>query len=309
MDLLCVIAMVSVLLKPERCQKPFKLWYVANGLWASFSMVFLCWFSKTQLAQGYQTKKAIIMTYVLEGGYILLSVVAWCMLTSPDPNEECQTQASSLIELMVDMIILLYMRSLRLMSILVFLIICGLPILYCYLKHRPRPTQDPAKLNASLNIVTLGTLHQLRNLNYRHKTMSSGNKKSADNSELLNGGPTPTLRQEQPNEEFQSYGMDMTCCICMENFGQEVDSELGNPFSEVEVVILPCKAHYFHQQCIATWMEKQNACPVCRVEITVDSLKKQRKELDKLRKAIEKEQSKHDSAKSGEDTSSLLINS
>jgi len=34
----------------------------------------------------------------------------------------------------------------------------------------------------------------------------------------------------------------------MENFGEEMgaDNELNNPFSEVEVVILPCKAHYFH---------------------------------------------------------------
>lgn len=62
------------------------------------------------------------------------------MLTSADANNECQRDAPSLIELMVDMIILIYMRSLRLMSIIVFVIICGLPLLYCYLKHRPRPT-------------------------------------------------------------------------------------------------------------------------------------------------------------------------
>ena len=76
---------------------------------------------------------------------------------------------------MVDMVILLYMRSLRLMSIIVFLAVCGLPILYCYLKYRPRPTEDPTKLNKNLNVVTLGTLHQLRNMNYRHK---AANKKT-----------------------------------------------------------------------------------------------------------------------------------
>lgn len=110
------------------------------------------------------------------------------------------------------------------------------------------------------------------------------------------------------------YGMDMTCCICMENFGQEHDSEEGNPYSSVKVVILPCKAHYFHEPCIAAWMDKQNACPVCRVEITIDGLKKQKKELDQLMKAIKKDQkagksdASRDSAKEGEDTSSLLIN-
>lgn len=81
------------------------------------------------------------VTYVLELGYIVLSIVAWCMLTSP--SNDCQENAPSLVELMVDMIILLYMRSLRLMSILVFLVMCGIPILYCYFKNRPRPSVDP----------------------------------------------------------------------------------------------------------------------------------------------------------------------
>jgi len=218
---------------------------------------------------------------------------------------------------MVDMIILLYMRSLRLMSILVFLILCGIPILYCYLKHKPRPTQDPQKLKENLNVVTLGTLYQMKNMNYRHKAATNAKKDKLSKSENLGDsllGPSPSLDQEQPSEDLSAYGMDMTCCICMENFGEEVgvDHEMGNPFSSAEVVILPCKAHYFHQQCIATWMEKQNACPICRVEITLDGLKKQKKELEKLTKAIEKEQRKnasHDSVASGEDTSSLLINS
>lgn len=101
----------------------------------------------------------------------------------------------------------------------------------------------------------------------------------------------------------------------MENFGENPsDSEIGNPYSNVEVVILPCKAHYFHEECISTWIAKQNACPVCRVEITLEGLKKQKKELAVLLKAIEKDQAKlsrissRDSVKDGEDTSSLLIN-
>lgn len=99
----------------------------------------------------------------------------------------------------------------------------------------------------------------------------------------------------------------------MENFGEEegaADNEVANPYSNAEVVILPCKAHYFHQPCIGAWMEKQNACPVCRVEITLEGLKKQKKELEKLMKTIEKEEkkSRKDSVLSGEDTSSLLIN-
>jgi hypothetical protein len=87
-----------------------------------------------------------MITYGLEAGYVILSCFAWGILTADDPNNECANNASSLIELLVDMIILSYMRCLRLVSIIVFIIACGLPILYCYLKNRPKPTEDPVKL-------------------------------------------------------------------------------------------------------------------------------------------------------------------
>lgn len=81
----------------------------------------------------------------------------------------------------------------------------------------------------------------------------------------------------------------MTCCICMDEFTEKV-------------VILPCKAHFFHENCIAKWMEKQNVCPVCRHEVTVDGLKRQGKELEKLLKSIKKDEGK----KAGADEETLL---
>ena len=158
MDLLCIVGMIVVLCKKEQCQKHFKVWYICNAIWATISICFLYWFKVYEISKGFQTKRSVVFTYVLEFGYIALSFAAWGMLTSADANNECQQDAPSLIELMVDMIILIYMRSLRLMSIMVFVIICGLPLLYCYLKHRPRPTQDPVKLKLNLNKVTLGSL-------------------------------------------------------------------------------------------------------------------------------------------------------
>jgi len=58
--------------------------------------------------------------------------------------------------------------------------------------------------------------------------------------------------------------------------------EFGSSKDNAEVVILPCKAHFFHELCIGEWIKKQNACPVCRKEITMDELNIQQKEVKKL---------------------------
>ena len=75
-----------------------------------------------------------------------MSIWAWIILSSDDESGDCAANAAGLLELLVDMIILLYMRSLRLLSILLFLVICGPLLLVCWWKNRPKPTEDPAAL-------------------------------------------------------------------------------------------------------------------------------------------------------------------
>jgi len=84
-----------------------------------------------------------------------MSVWAWMILSADDPDGDCTTNAPSLTELLVDMIILLYMRSLRLLSIAIFLILCGPLLLICWYKNRPKPTEDPEKIVDNFSKVTL----------------------------------------------------------------------------------------------------------------------------------------------------------
>ena len=92
------------------------------------------------------TNKAIVITYIFEGGYLVLSIWAWIILSGEDGDGECTKNAAGLLELLVDMIILLYMRALRLLSIILFIIICGPLLLVCWYKNRPAPTENPATL-------------------------------------------------------------------------------------------------------------------------------------------------------------------
>ena len=112
---------------------------------------------------------------------MLLSVWAWIILSTEDKSGECSKNAAGLLELLVDMIILLYMRSLRLLSILLFLVICGPLLLVCWWKNRPKPTEDPAALKLNLAKVSLSQLKELREMDYRH-SLSSSNKSRRSSS-------------------------------------------------------------------------------------------------------------------------------
>jgi hypothetical protein len=62
---------------------------VLTGAWAVISFVFLWWWQKRELGHQYHTKKSIYFSYILEGGYLLLTIFAWIMLAWDDENKEC----------------------------------------------------------------------------------------------------------------------------------------------------------------------------------------------------------------------------
>jgi E3 ubiquitin-protein ligase DOA10 len=52
------------------------------------------------------------------------------------------------------------------------------------------------------------------------------------------------------------------CAIC-----------LGEYTEESEVTPLPCDyRHYFHTQCIESWFERNNTCPLCKKVITKEDM-------------------------------------
>ena len=67
------------------------------------------------------------------------------------------------------------------------------------------------------------------------------------------------------NEDDNEAALD-SCCICMEDFEftpessstKAIDHELGAEEKAAErlIVVLPCKAHFFHEECIAQWIKK-----------------------------------------------------
>ena len=54
--------------------------------------------------------------------------------------------------------------------------------------------------------------------------------------------------------------MDVNCVICLEHFRE------GE-----ELLVMNC-GHVFHEYCILTWLEEENACPVCRNYVSESDL-------------------------------------
>lgn len=60
------------------------------------------------------------------------------------------------------------------------------------------------------------------------------------------------------------------CAICMGEFDEDS-----------EVTPLPCNIqHYFHNECVTSWMKEQTKCPLCREEIDMNKLDEFSKECD-----------------------------
>jgi len=93
----------------------------------------------------------------LETGYLVLSVLAWRILANNEPNEECRVGQGehSSSELIVDLIILDYMRALKLLSLMFFGVMCGPLLLMCWCINTPTPPVDAALIKKNFSKVTL----------------------------------------------------------------------------------------------------------------------------------------------------------
>ena len=73
--------------------------------------------------------------------------------------------------------------------------------------------------------------------------------------EIMNLLPSSVLNEKKE-------GDNNNCIICLADF------EIGD-----NVTSLPC-LHVFHTDCIKNWLESKNHCPICKLEITADSLRR-----------------------------------
>ena len=77
-----------------------------------------------------------------------------------------------------------------------------------------------------------------------HAGMNSGSTSELSDDEISH---IPSMQIESQHTEDMAQ-----CSICLVNF------------KENEIVRrLPCK-HYFHTDCICTWLRQKSTCPVCR---------------------------------------------
>lgn len=85
-----------------------------------------------------------------------------------------------------------------------------------------------------------------------------------------NNGPPPAsqelinqLPKKKVDEEMLGNEGLAECSICMDNV------EIG-----MEVTVLPC-THWFHFECIESWLKEHDTCPHCRKPITPEDQRQQ----------------------------------
>ena len=78
------------------------------------------------------------------------------------------------------------------------------------------------------------------------------NANNSNNDLLLGQFPVHKFNDADKLEENKKQ-----CSICMENYAKNE-----------EIATLPC-IHMFHKNCIKTWLETRNICPICRLVINI----------------------------------------
>ena len=74
---------------------------------------------------------------------------------------------------------------------------------------------------------------------------------------IMNLLPSSTI-----TEKKESEGQENNCIICIGDF------EIGD-----KVTSLPC-LHVFHTECIKSWLQSKNHCPICKYNITEEALRR-----------------------------------
>ena len=88
--------------------------------------------------------------------------------------------------------------------------------------------------------------------NYRNN-YGNNNINSNDLQKILELLPSTVLNEKKEGENNE-------CVVCLSSF------DAGET-----ITTLPC-LHIFHSDCIKSWLESHNCCPICKYEITLESI-------------------------------------
>ena len=95
--------------------------------------------------------------------------------------------------------------------------------------------------------------------NYNNNLINENNE---NNNQQLNENEFNQIMQSLPSTivNEKKEGEQKECVICLAEF------EIGE-----SITTLPC-LHVFHTECIKSWIKSKNHCPICKFEITLNSI-------------------------------------
>ena len=131
-----------------------------------------------------------------------------------------------------------------------------------------RPANNILPRNINPVPVRIGAPLNIRNI-YRNRPppiIVHGNRYRSDrNNNHINGNDINRIMELLPSTVLneKKEGENNNCIICLGEF------DIGE-----SVTTLPC-VHLFHTDCIKNWLKSQNHCPICKFEITLNSIRRE----------------------------------
>ena len=179
-----------------------------------------------------------------------------------------------------NIILVQYLRLMQIIMIVILVVLCcPLFILCSYFRRGGRPRKADNDIIKNLNKISIEDFRAYKRCQQRKREGCLNDSfEDSSRSSLLESHDSDEEIVEDMLDPSKEGTEEHVCSICLEDFKEGT-----------EVVLLPCRSHTYHVDCIEKWLKVNSLCPECRFQVTKAMLGEQKKQIKKARGEIKRE--------------------
>lgn len=149
-----------------------------------------------------------------------------------------------------NVILVMYLRLMQIIMIAILVILCCPLLMLCnFFRRGNQPRKADDYIIKNLNKISIEDFHAYKRYLKRKKKESYTINDDDSSMKSIISDSDKVEDLLELTEESEEH----LCSICLDDFKEGC-----------EVVLLPCRNHTFHFECIEKWLKQNSLCPECR---------------------------------------------